>query len=106
MSNKPLYKIVFASGAKVYELYAKRVISSDLYGFVRVSELCFAVNSVVLDPTEERMKEEFGNTDALHLPMHSVIRVEEVKERGATKIRDCVPGDKVVPFNLGPTSRS
>lgn len=105
MTNKPLYKVVFANQAKVYELYAKAVTASDLYGFVRVSQLSFAANSVVLDPTEERMKEEFGNTEALHLPMHAVIRVEEVKERGAAKIRDSVAGEKVVPFQVGPGPR-
>lgn len=105
MSNKRLYKIVFANQSKVYELFAKSVSSSDLYGFIRVGELSFEAGGVVVDPTEERMKEEFGNTDALHLPMHSVVRVEEVKERGAAKIRDSVAGEKVVPFQIGPTPR-
>lgn len=103
--HKPLYKVVFSNGAKVYELYANAVAASDLYGFVRVSELSFATNSVVLDPSEERLKEEFGNSEALHLPMHAVIRVEEVKERGAAKIRDGVAGEKVVPFQVGPAPR-
>ena len=81
------------------------VLTPGLYGFVRVSELSFSGSSLVLDPSEERMKEEFGNTQALHLPMHAVIRVEEVNERGAAKIRDSAPGEKVVPFQLSPGPR-
>ena len=37
MKKKPLFKIVFANNAKIYELYAKSVSVSDMYGFVRVS---------------------------------------------------------------------
>ena len=35
----------------------------------------------------------------------TVIRVEEVNERGAAKIRDSAPGEKVVPFQLSPGPR-
>ncbi len=103
-SRKALYKVTFINHGKSYELYAKQVSASDLYGFVLVSELQFDSGSVVLDPVEEKLKEEFGNTQALHLPMHSVVRVEEVRERGAARIRDSA-GEKVVPFSLGPAPR-
>jgi hypothetical protein len=103
-SRKALYKVTFLNHGKSYELYAKRVTASDLYGFVLVSELQFEASGLVLDPVEEKLREEFGNTEALHLPMHSVVRVEEVRERGAARIRDSA-GEKVVPFSLGPLAR-
>lgn len=103
-SRKVLYKVTFLNHGKSYELYANRVVASDLYGFVLVSDLQFEPAGLVLDPVEEKLREEFGSTDALHLPMHSVVRVEEVRERGAARIRDSA-GDKVVPFSLGPVAR-
>ncbi|MFT4198220.1 MAG: DUF1820 family protein [Pseudoxanthomonas sp.] len=100
---KPLYKVTFLNHGKVYELYARRVsASAALWGFTEVAELVFDLHEgVVVDPTEERLREEFGDTRVLHLPMHSVVRVEEVERKGASAIRDAASGEKVVtPFPL------
>lgn len=99
---KPLYKIVFLNHGKVYELYARRVSASDIWGFTVIADLVFDVHDgVVVDPTEERLREEFGDTRALHLPMHSVVRIEEVEKKSASAIRDATSGEKVVtPFPM------
>ena len=97
MSNRKLYKITFQNAGRLYELYARRVASSELWGFVEVAELEFDRNAgVVVDPTEERLREEFGATRRLHLPLQSVVRVEEVEHRGVSRIRDATSGESVV----------
>src|SRR5690606_4896289 len=84
---KPLYKVTFLSLGKVYELYARSVGSGSLWGFTEVGELVFDVHDgVVVDPTEERLRDEFGNTRVLHLPMQSVLRIEEVEKKGQSAI--------------------
>lgn len=94
-----MYKIVFHNQGKVYELFARKVRSSDLYGFLEVAELEFDLDDgVVVDPTEERMREEFADTETLYLPMHGVMRVEKVKRRGQSVIRERSSGEKVTPF--------
>lgn len=94
---KPLYKIVFHNHGKVYELYARRVSASDIWGFTVIGELVFDVHDgLVVDSTEERLREEFGSTRALHLPMHSVVRIEEVEKKGRSAIRDAASGESVV----------
>lgn len=100
--SKPLYKISFLNAGKVYELYARHVAASHLWGFTEIAELVFDTREgVVIDPTEERLREEFANTTRLHLPMQSVIRVEEVDRKGLLSIRDAATGEKVVtPFPL------
>lgn len=102
MANKTLYKITFLNHGKVYELYAHRVASSELWGFTEISELAFDVNaSVVVDPTEERLRDEFAGTRVLHLPMQSIVRIEEVEKKGQSAIRDAASGEKVVtPFPM------
>ncbi|MFT3763701.1 MAG: DUF1820 family protein [Pseudoxanthomonas sp.] len=97
---KPLYKISFLSHGKVYELYARHVAASHIWGFTEVGELVFDVNNgLVVDPTEERLRDEFGSTRMLHLPMHALLRVEEVERKGQSAIRDAESGEKVVtPF--------
>ncbi|OHE84633.1 MAG: hypothetical protein A2579_03625 [Lysobacterales bacterium RIFOXYD1_FULL_69_11] len=100
--SKPLYKVTFLNAGKVYELYARRVSSGALWGFTEVADLVFDVHEgVVVDPTEERLRDEFGQTRVLHLPMQSIVRIEEVERKGTSAIRDAATGEKVVtPFPL------
>ncbi len=104
MPNDKLYKVTFLNLGKCYELYARHVSSSALWGFTEVTELVFepAGAGLVVDPTEERLREEFADTRVLHLPMQSVVRVEEVQRKGKLAIRDAASGDKVTPFPMPP----
>lgn len=98
-TSKKLYKVIFLNHGKIYEIFAKQVGPSDLYGFTYVGELSFpGSEGLLIDPAEERIKEEFAETLGVHLPMHSIVRIEEVKERGIARIRDAVTGEKVTPF--------
>lgn len=102
MTSKKLYKVTFFNAGKIYELYAHSVGSSAFWGFTDISDLVFDVNEgIVIDPTEERLRDEFAHTKALHLPMQSVIRIEEVDRKGQLAIRDAGTGEKVVmPFPM------
>lgn len=99
---KTLYRVSFLNHGKVYELYARRVQSGALWGFTEVAELVFDVHDgLVVDPTEERLRDEFGDTRVLHLPMQCILRIEEVGKKGKSAIRDADSGEKVVtPFPL------
>ena len=100
--SKPLDKVTFLNAGKVYELYARHVGSGALWGFTEVGELVFDVNEgLVVDPTEERLRDEFGNTRMLHLPMQSIVRIEEVERKAQSAIRDAATGERVVtPFPM------
>ncbi len=107
MAKKTLYKVIFFNHGKVYELYARSAGPSGLYGFVEIGDLVFAEGEgLVIDPTEEKMRDEFKEARVLHLPVHSVIRIEEVDKRGVCLIRDRESGEKITPFPLQPPSRS
>lgn len=102
MNPRILYKVTFFNGGKIYELYARRVSSGQLWGFTEVADLVFDVNDgIVIDPTEERLRDEFGHTRVLHLPMQSIIRIEEVDHKSPAAIRDASSGERVVtPFPM------
>lgn len=107
MAKKRLYKVIFLNQGKVYELFSESVTSSGLWGFIEVSGLVFAEGEgLVVDPTEERMRQEFEAARVLHLPIQSILRVEEVDKRGQCLIRDRESGEKVTPFPMTPPSRS
>ncbi|HET8762719.1 MAG TPA: DUF1820 family protein [Gemmatimonadales bacterium] len=104
MRAAKLYKVTFLHLGKSYELYARHVASSPLWGFTEVGELVFDApgDSLVVDPTEERLREEFKDTRVLHLPMQAVVRIEEVDRRGTLAIRDASDRQKVTPFPMPP----
>ena len=108
MSTKTLYRVVFMSQGQVYEIYARDVGHGALFGFVEVEQLVFGERtSVVVDPSEEKIKSEFANVKRTYLPMHSILRIDEVDKQGASKISKLegnvaqfpmpiyTPGDKV-----------
>ena len=84
-----LYRVRFASGDKLCELYARSVSQGELYGFVVVEELVFDSGSgLVVDPSEEKLKSEFAGVRRTHLPMHAIARIDEVDRRGKARIVD------------------
>jgi hypothetical protein len=87
MAASHIFKIMFVNQGKVYEVYARKVSHGTLFGFLEVEELVFGErSSVVLDPSEERIKGEFEGVKRTYLPLHSVLRVDEVKKQGISKI--------------------
>ena len=87
MTNKRVFKVIFANQGKVYEVFARKVSSGELYGFVEVEEILFGEKTTLLvDPSEEQLKLEFNGVNRFHIPFHSVIRIDEVEREGKGKI--------------------
>ena len=100
MAASHIFKVVFVNQAKVYEIYARKVSHGSLLGFVEVEELIFGERSaVVVDPSEERVKAEFEGVRRTFLPMHSVLRIDEVQQQGISKI-SATEGSNVMPFPI------
>lgn len=87
MAASHIFKIMFVNQGKVYEIYARKVHHGNLFGFIEIEELVFGErSSVVLDPGEERVKGEFEGVKRTWLPLHSVLRIDEVKKQGVSKV--------------------
>ena len=87
MAKKNLYKITFSNQGKLYEIYAKSVSNSNLLGFIEVESLVFGEKtSLVVDPSEEKIKTEFEGVKRTYIPMHSVLRIDEVDKEGVSKV--------------------
>ena len=87
MPSKKLYKIIFTNQGKIYEIYAKNVNSSNIFGFIEIEKLVFGEKtSIVVDPSEEKIKNEFNGVTKTNIPMHSVLRIDEVDKQGISKI--------------------
>jgi hypothetical protein len=102
MASSHIFKIMFVNQGKVYEVYARKVGQGRLFGFIEVEELTFGHRSgVLLDPSEERIKSEFEGVKCTMLPMHSVLRIDEVKKQGVSKIHALEGGGNVAQFPMG-----
>jgi hypothetical protein len=95
MPSKPIYRVIFLNQGKVYEIYARHVSQTGaLFGFVEIEELVFdARKSVVVDPAEERLQLEFAGVKKTYLPMHYVLRIDEVEKQGVSKISNAEGGN-------------
>ena len=101
MASSHIFKIMFVNQGKVYEVYARKVSQGRLFGFIEIEELVFGERStVVLDPGEERIKSEFTDVKCTMLPMHSILRIDEVKKQGVSKI-SAFEGSNVSQFPMG-----
>jgi hypothetical protein len=88
MSKEKLYRISYINQDKVYEIYANHVGQSELFGFIEISQLVFGEKSTLLvDPSEEKLKSEFDGVNKFHILIQSVIRIDEVDKRGTAKIK-------------------
>lgn len=101
-----IFRVLFVNQGKVYQLYAESVSQAEVYGFVEIKGLIFGENAgLVIDPAEEKLKTEFGGVSRTLVPMHAVIRVDEVEKRGQSKIMDLDINTNITPFPgnlLGP----
>ena len=87
MTKELIFKIFFINNGKLYEMYAKKVCQSSLFGFIEVEEYIFGENSsLVIDPSEYRLKKEFNGVKRSYIPINSVIRIDEVEKKGLSKI--------------------
>ena len=98
MASSHIFRIVFVNQGKVYEIYARKVSHGALFGFVEVEDIVFGERSaVVVDPSEEKVKAEFEGVKRTYLPLHSVIRIDEVRKQGVSKI-SVLEGGNVAQF--------
>ncbi|MCF6202519.1 MAG: DUF1820 family protein [Methylococcaceae bacterium] len=98
MSEKHIYKVTFINREEVYEVYAKSVYQGDMYGFVIVEGFVFGEkSSIVLDPGEEKIKAEFNGVQRSFIPMHEIIRIDQVERKGVAKV---FPANKQSKSNI------
>jgi len=106
MSKKSIFRITFANQDATYEIYARQVNESEMFGFLEVEDFVFGENSsLVVDPSEERLKAEFNNVKRTFIPMHSVHRIDEVNKQGVSKISDKLRDDNKVSMFPVPDKR-
>jgi len=106
MAKQPVFKVVFYNQGQVYEIFARQIFQSDLMGFIEVEEFVFGERSqLIVEPAEEKLKGEFANVKRSFIPMHSVVRIDEVDKEGQVRVSDIKSSDKIAHLPLANTNR-
>jgi hypothetical protein len=97
MTEPTIFRVTFLNQGQVYEIFARHVAQGGMLGFIEVEGLVFGERSkLLIDSSEERLKTEFEGVRRIYIPLHSVVRVDEVEKAGRGRI---VAGDgKVASF--------
>ncbi len=101
MATSPVFRVVFLNHDKVYEIYARSIYQSDMYGFIEIEEFVFGEKAqMIVDPVEEKLKTEFASVKRSYIPIHNLVRIDEVEKEGVAKAREAKGGEKVtaLPF--------
>jgi hypothetical protein len=100
MKSQRLYRVTFLNQGQVYEVYARNVSHGGMVGFVEIEKLVFGEKTTLLvDPSEEKLKTEFANVERTYVPIHAIVRIDEVSKQGQARIH-AAGGEsgKVMPF--------
>lgn len=107
MKDRKIFRISFYNQGDIYELYAHGIQQGSLYAFVEVEGIIFGErSSIVVDPSEERLKSEFQGVKRTYIPLQSVIRIDEVEREGSNKIIEGgAAAGTIMPFPQHPPGR-
>jgi hypothetical protein len=95
MAKKRVYRVTFRNDSEVYEVYCQKVGQAELFGFIEIEGFLFGErSSVVVDPSEEKLKHEFAGVERTLVPLHAVIRIDAVDKSGNSKVH-------AVPTKIG-----
>jgi len=103
---RTVYRISFLNQGEVYEIFARSVGQGPLFGFVEVGEILFGERTqLLIDSSEERLKTEFDGVKRTHIPLHAILRIDEVDRPGGGRIRSGNGTVSAFPTPLIPPAR-
>ena len=106
MNKKTAYKIIFMQLNEIYEVFAKQIYQSDMYGFIEVEEYLFNKDKqLVVDPSSEKLKKEFAQVERSYIPINAILRIDEVRETGEAKIKENKDRVSHFPLNIQPINK-
>ncbi len=89
-----LYKVHFTWKEKDHTVKARELDLTHPY-FVSIRGLIFPKpGGVIIDPTGDELRTEFGEAEHLMIPTQSVRMIEELSPQAET-----APGGRVIPFS-------
>ncbi len=92
------YRVTFTSEQELYQVCAREVGPSDLYGLIELADFVFPESKLVYNPGEERLRKEFEGIKRTWVPYHAIVRIDEIAD---TRVSD----GKIIPLDSIPHLR-
>ena len=87
--DTPLYRVLFHNRGKIYDVFVQSVGRADMFGFLELKDFVFSnPTSMVIDPTEDKLRNEFNKVNRVFIPIANVERIDEVEEVGEARITE------------------
>jgi hypothetical protein len=97
-TSQAIYKVQFISNGQRYEVYVRELQTSQIFGFIEIADFVWDNHTeIVLDPSHEKLKDEFAKVKRTYIPMHNVLRIDQVEKQGSAKISQL--SDKVTALH-------
>ena len=88
-SEDSVFRVLFHNQGKIFDVYVRSVGRAELFGFLELKDFVFSKpSSMVIDPTEDRLRNEFDTVNRVFIPIANIERIDEVKEVGEAKITE------------------
>lgn len=101
-----IFRVIFVNQGQVFEIYAKAIYQSDLWGFLEVEEFVFGERTqMVIDPSEEKLKAQFEGVVRSYIPMQAIVRIDEVERLGVARITEATASN-IMSFPVPVPSRT
>ena len=83
-----LYRVLFSQNDQCYEVYARYLTEESLMGFIEIEDLVFhdTKSGLLVDPTEEKLRTEFKGVRRCYIPLHAILRIDEVAKEGVIQM--------------------
>ena len=95
--SNALYRVQFICHNERYEVYVREVSQGQLFGFIEIANFVWDNHTaLIVDPSHEKLKSEFADVTRTLIPMHHVLRVDQVRKQGAARITEL--GNNVTYF--------
>ncbi len=99
MASEKTYKVIFRNQEEIYEIFARSVGQGSLFGFVEVEQLVFNEDErIVVDPGQEQLQSEFKGVKRIFVPLHAIVRIDEVEREGPGRVTKSKDAGNVARF--------
>ena len=86
MKDNKIYRVLFRQGNDTYEIYARHVYQGNLQGFVEIEGILYGERTKLIDPADEKIRNEFKDAKRSYIPHFNIIRIDEVDKQGVPRI--------------------
>lgn len=85
-----MYRVVFQEDGNLHEIYAEYISEESLVGFLEMEDLVFTdmPQGLLLDPNEEKMRQKFKDVRRTYIPIHLVVRIDEILREGEVTVKE------------------